>query len=103
MDDKSKQNAPLQPEDKGTNEDSKEDNSDLHPRIKQLTDKVHEKDEEIAQLRQEMDEVKTAIAKRQQDTGDDELSPEEKASLARIKKGLLEEGFATKDDINVTQ
>lgn len=107
MDDQNKDSsAPLQSDQKGDEGDKnvdKDPSDNLtpdHPRFKEVYDKMKGFEEQNQSLREELDEVKTQIAERQEETGDDELTDEEVTSLDRIKKALRKDGFITKEEFD---
>lgn len=69
-----------------------------HPRFKQVIEKLHERDETIDTLRKELDEVKQRIETRQDKTGDNELTDDERQALNKIKLNLKDE-YVRKEDL----
>ncbi len=80
---------------------NKEDPSDKltpdHPRFKDVLNEKKEAEAEAERLRIELAEVKSV----KETPSDDELTPEEQASLIKIKKALSKEGFVTQSDLRV--
>lgn len=99
MDENTQIDAPLQSDQK---EENKQEPSDLltpeHPRFKKVIEKLHTKDEEIATLKQELEAVKTQVSQRQERTGDDDVTEEERAAIDKIGK-QLKSTYVTKEEL----
>ena len=70
-----------------------------HPRFKDVLEDNRQKAERIEALERQMSDLKETIEQRQRATGDDEYTPEERASLDRIERGLKQRAFVTKEDL----
>lgn len=103
MDDESKQDAPLQSDQEQTNQEEPKGPPEGHPRWDEMVREKNELRSQVGDLSKQLEELKEQISARQEDTGVDELTYDEQASLQRISKALREQGFTTKDDLNVTQ
>lgn len=101
--------APLQPDQKdGEGEDTKpkEPADNLtpdHPRFQQVIKEKNDLKKEVEDLKEELEEVKESISARQERTGDEELTEEEKESLLKIDKELKKRGYVTKDQLEENQ
>ena len=82
---------------------NKEDPSDKltpdHPRFKDVLNEKKEAEERAAKLEEELAELKSQ--KVEAKYNDDDLSPEEEASLAKIQRNLAKRGFVTQGDLTV--
>lgn len=82
--------------------EGEKDSGDLHPRIQQLTKKMADlestKDAEIAELREQLEEVKNA--KKDSDQTEEQFTADQDAALDKIAKGLKRKGvLVTQEDL----
>lgn len=86
-------------------QDQEEDPSDKltpdHPRFRDVLQRAKTAEEKTLQLEQELAELKETVQARQDRTGDEDLTPEEQASMDKIKRQLTKEGFVRQDDLRV--
>ncbi len=104
--DNGQDNAPLQPNnDEGQNQPKSDPSDQLtpeHPRFKEVIAQNHELKDQIGDLQSQLKDVQDSINRRQEETGDDELTAEEEKSLDRIQKGLKTKyNVVTQEDLRV--
>jgi len=93
-------NAHSQSEDQ-SNQDPSDKLTPEHPRFKEVIQKNHELAATIEDLKGQLEEVKNGIAARQNESGDDDITPEEQAAIDKIAKGLIKRGYvATPEDLS---
>lgn len=101
MDENTQIDAPLQSDQK--EEEKKVDPADNltpeHPRFKQVIEKNHALEGQLSTVKQELEDLKAKIAERQDRTGDDELTEDERLAMAKINK-QLEGRYVTKEQLD---
>lgn len=105
MDDKT--DAPLQPDQKeGEGEEKKDPADNLtpdHPRFKQVLDQNREFKDTIADLKDQLADINDKISTRQEETGNEDLTQEERDSLDKIERELQKKGFVRRDELEEDQ
>lgn len=70
-----------------------------HPRFKDVLQKSKEQEATIQSLTEKLDAIQESITQRQQSTGEEELTDEERSSLEKIDRQLRKKGYVTKTDL----
>lgn len=103
-DDKQLNDAPLQSnqeEDKGEVTPKQDPSDNLtpdHPRFKQVLEDNKEFRIQNEQLQQKLEAIEAKISQRQQETGIEELTPEEASAIEKIDHQMKARGYMTKDE-----
>lgn len=104
MDDKI--NAPLQSDQKEENvvtEQKPQEPSDQltpeHPRFKQVIEKLHQSNKTIEELQEQLASLKESVNQRQEQTGQNELTDDERIALEKIDRQLKARGYVTKEEL----
>jgi len=108
-DDIKKEDALLQPDEKGDdtsveNNVSNDDPSDKltpeHPRFKQVLERAKEAEEKAEHLEQKMKDLEAKVNERQEETGDRNLTADERAAVDLIEKELRNRKYLTQEDLD---